>query len=145
MNKKGTCNKCGLNNVNIANSKLMLCPRCNNQRRFLEKKNKQKEDGIQSYTDLYKEIWAERPHICSLTNELLNFDIDTSLWRSCFAHVFAKGKFPQWARLKCNIMLMHPEVHHLYDNGTKEKLMDRIGEKGYKILIKQKKKVLESK
>jgi hypothetical protein len=69
----------------------------------------------------------------------------TSIWRSCFAHIFPKSKFKEWKFLPVNILLVHPDIHHLLDNGTKDKLKEAIGERGLKILNNRKKKVLEYK
>lgn len=143
MIKKGKCSNCGLNNVNIANSKLMLCPRCNSQRLFLEKKQKQINEGVQTYTDLYKEIWAEREHVCYFTGTKLTYEIGSSLWRSCFAHIFAKGKFPKLSHLKINIVLVSPNVHHELDNGTRDSLRAKIGDNGIMKLTKLKSKIMD--
>ena len=139
------CLKCKMFG-NIANKKHMLCFRCNSLRLRMEKINKQKENNTyQSEAELYHQIWQIRPHKCELTGEPLDSLFFHEMWFSCFAHVFSKSKHPQWKFLPCNIMLVHPDVHFIYDNGTQEQLRDKIGEKGLKLLLKKKKKVLEHK
>lgn len=55
---------------------------------------------------------------------------------SCFAHVLAKGKHPD-ARLDAeNIVLLVPEEHFLYDQGTisqRERYAERYGAKWDKL------------
>lgn len=142
IQKKAKCSKCGCY-CNIANSKYMLCFRCNNLRRMIDKAKNNKEPSL---NDFYMQIWLERPHKCELTSVDLSWiKPNTSIWRSCFAHIFPKSKFKEWKFLPINILLVHPDIHHLIDNGTKDKLKEEIGEMGLKIYNNRKKKVLEYK
>ena len=144
IQKKGICSKCGCN-TNIVNSKYWLCFRCNSQRRFIDKQKQNRDGGLQPYMEFYKEIWNERTHKCELTDAPLNFAVGSDMWRTCFSHIFAKGKFPKWSRVKLNIILVHPDIHHLIDNGTKEKLINAIGIEGVDELNKRKKEILNIK
>jgi DNA-directed RNA polymerase subunit RPC12/RpoP len=144
IQKQGRCSKCGCQ-CNIANSKYNLCFRCNTQRLYKDKQKTKLEQGLQSYTDFYKEIWNERKHICEITGVDLPFSVGSDMWRSCFAHIFPKSKFKQWAFLKINIILIHPDIHFLLDFGTQDKLKDKIGQKGLDLIMMRKKVVLEYK
>ena len=139
IQKKDKCSDCG-GFYFISNKKFMLCFRCNSKRLYYEKK---KVKPLPNLNDLYTQIWKERPHFCEVTGENLFFQEESDLWRSCFAHLFPKGKFPKWRSDKNNILLMHPSIHHLYDNSTKEKLIEKIGADGMKIILAQMRKVLK--
>ena len=139
IQKKGKCSFCGIY-CNIANSKYNLCFRCNNLRRM---KDKAKVNSEPSLNDFYLEIWNSRKHKCELTGQDLEWiKPKTDIWRSCFAHIFAKSKFPNWKFLDINILLVHPDIHHLLDNGTYDKLKEVIGDNGLEILNKRKSKIL---
>lgn len=68
--------------------------------------------------ELFLQIWNEtRIKQCFVTGRRLSFPVGSSLWFSCFAHILSKKNFPEYKLRKDNIILLHPEVHHLYDNG----------------------------
>ena len=102
-------------------------------------------NGFKSEVDLFNHIWNTRPHMCEITGVDLEFTFNTDMWYSCFAHLYPKGKFPRWKYVPANIMLMHPDVHNVYDNGTIAQKQKVIGDVGNKIINKRKIKVLECK
>ena len=110
----------------------------------MDKKNKEKKEGTyQSEVELYHTIWSSRPHICELSGKKIEHFFGTDFWYNCFAHVFAKGKFPKWKFLPDNILLVHPDVHNAMDYGTLEQLTKLISEEGINKLNKQKAHVLK--
>ena len=134
---KAMCKKC-FTFTNIENKELGLCVLCD--LKLTKKKEKKVEPTL---FEFYLSIWNARPHVCELTKRELNFEIRSSLWFSCFAHLYAKSKHKQWKFLSINVLLVHPDVHHQMDHGTKDKLIQLIGEQGYKKLLNKKSKVLE--
>jgi len=131
ITKSGKCSGC--NQIRpISNKKHMMCFKCNQYRRSKEKRKVNKiKDKDYSLIDLYKEIWYERGMKCYFTGKPLNYEIGTSLWRSCFMHVLAKGqnKYPLFKLYKANIILVDPSIHHEYDHGTEDKLRVLLGDK----------------
>ena len=73
-----------------------------------------------SLNEFYKEIWEEREHICFVTERGLDGIYNSSYWLNIFAHVLAKAqnKYPEWKLYKHNIVLVHPQIHNLYDNAV---------------------------
>lgn len=140
IQKKCKCSGCGYY-CNIANSKYNLCFRCNNIRRM---KDKRKNSNEPSLIDFYNEIWNDRLHECELTFVSLDWiKPNTSIWKSCFAHILPKSKFKELKFNPENIILVHPDIHHLIDNGTYDKLKKAIGERGLLILNNRKKELLK--
>lgn len=83
---------------------------------------------------IFKQIWEESNKKCQLTDAPLEWIIPmSSYWFSCFAHILAKGKYPLMKYDADNIMLVHPQVHFLLDNGTHEQREKYIGADGMEI------------
>ena len=75
-----------------------------------------------SQVDLFNEIWngMETPRICPVSHMKLDGLKGTKLWYSCFAHILPKGRYSKLKLLKENILVVHPRVHTLYDQGTQQ-------------------------
>lgn len=69
--------------------------------------------------ELFKEIYKERGGRCEITGEKIIFDP----W--CFAHILAKKPYPRFRLLKANIVMVKKEIHILYDNEGRERLLDK--------------------
>jgi len=89
----------------------------------IPKVSKKRQEELKSYSqiDLFNEMWDEmqKPRICPVSGKKLDY-ITGDFWYSCFAHVLPKGKYPKLKLSKENIMIVHPDVHTLYDKGTQE-------------------------
>jgi hypothetical protein len=68
---------------------------------------------------LFLKIYAERKGICQITGEQIPFNINS------FLHILGKGAYPSLRLLENNILMVKSEIHHLYDNSSKEKLLEK--------------------
>lgn len=80
---------------------------------------KRREKSVGQY-DLFKKIWAERPHVSFLTGKNLPENVPIEIWLSYFAHCLSKGKYIRYRLNKDNIILLDPEEHALLDQGTED-------------------------
>lgn len=71
---------------------------------------------------VFRLLWTSLPKKSFLTGLWLRNFENTPFFRSCFAHVLAKGqnKYPYFKTYTKNIVLLTPNEHHLWDNGTAE-------------------------
>lgn len=67
-------------------------------------------------TELFKQIWRQRLHICEITGVSVNFSPVT------FSHILTKGAHKDLSLWPLNIVLMSPECHHLWEFGDRQKL-----------------------
>ena len=64
--------------------------------------------------ELFETIWAERPHVCSISGDPLGDQLNP--W--FFAHILGKGAYsnPLMSLNPENIALMTPDMHFKYDH-----------------------------
>ena len=78
--------------------------------------------------DLFKEIWAERPHICKECGCHLGYMLAPHF----FSHYISKGSEPALRLDKENIDLLCFKHHHQWDHGDRKKMKiydeDRIAQ-----------------
>ncbi len=67
--------------------------------------------------ELFKKIYDKRKGLCGITKEWVPFHVE------CFMHVLGKGAYPSFRLQELNILLVQREIHRLYDNDSKEKLI----------------------
>lgn len=85
--------------------------------------------------DLFREIWDEREDeegycYCYETGDPMH----GSRFRNnscCYHHLLPKGKYPEYALVKKNIVILHPDIHTLLESNIDKcpktkKLMERI-------------------
>lgn len=84
---------------------------------------------------LFLEIYNARSAKCEITGEDLRFDVN------CFAHILSKGAYPNFRLNAANIIMVKADIHHLYDNSSQEKLLDKYP--GAKIIY-QRKEILKT-
>lgn len=86
------------------------------------KVSKTESYGFRSQMELFQYVIynAPRPIICPVSGRDITklFEQDPSVWVSCCAHIIPKGRYPRWKLNPRNILLLDPEVHHLFDQGT---------------------------
>ena len=92
--------------------------------------NKRKKTGE---LELFKEIWAERPHKCSVCGEVL--PVFTVRF---FAHVLSKGSRPDLRLEKENILIMCYPHHWTYDHATNRAVDDPLYNKVFELKEKLK-------
>src|SRR4030042_4640277 len=69
--------------------------------------------------DLFLGIWEEtEDKVSFITGQDLTQYEDTTLFPNLFAHVLNKKNYPKFRLYKKNIVLLTPEEHRLYDQGT---------------------------
>lgn len=71
---------------------------------------------------LFLKIYAERNGLCEITGEPIQFS------PSCFAHILAKGAYPGYRLNPENIIMVKTRIHELYDNSSKERLLQEFPE-----------------
>ena len=98
------------------------------ERRKLKEPVKRKKTGE---LDLFKEIYDERPRLCFVTKASLDtpYFRRRSVFPQLFHHVLSKGAYPSYRLNKENIIMVHPEVHHLIE--TKSLIDLAAFNKGY--------------
>lgn len=72
--------------------------------------------------EMFKEIWEERPHVC--TNCKVPLGNEAKTW--FFAHIHSKKQYPELRLIPANIRLLCFECHQQYDQGTKESFEKRF-------------------
>lgn len=66
---------------------------------------------------LFLKIYADRKGICEITGKQIPFNVGS------FAHILGKGAYPSSRLLEDNIIMVYKEIHDLYDNQGKDKLL----------------------
>lgn len=69
--------------------------------------------------ELFKKIYDKRKGMCAITKEWVPFHVES------FMHVLSKGSSPSFRLEEANILLVQREIHRLYDNGSKEMLIEK--------------------
>ena len=119
------CKECGKYRY-IVNKTKCLCDECNYKRLHKGKsrfevrteRNKAKKPKLRPATGelaLFKEIWAERAHVCTHCGAKL----PEPLKPIYFSHIKSKGAFPELRLEKTNIELTCPECHMKYEFGAR--------------------------
>lgn len=82
------------------------------------------KNNYKSQIELFTDIWINtKDKKCFVTGRALSGYLYTEFWLNCFAHVLSKNKYPEWRLKYENIVLLHPDVHFLYDNGTLDRIL----------------------
>ncbi len=88
-----------------------------------EKKGlKQKERKPTGELELFKRLYEKRKGLCGITNVWVPFHVES------FMHVLSKGAYPSFRLEEFNIVLVQREIHRLYDNSSREKLLEKYPE-----------------
>jgi hypothetical protein len=84
------------------------------------------EDGsICSQPALFRELWAKNraedgQYYCQLSGENISqYHEPHDMWTWACAHVLDKKNYSFWKYRIDNLMLVHPEIHALLDQGSK--------------------------
>jgi len=64
------------------------------------------------------------------------------MWKTCFMHILSKGQYPLFSHRKDNILLVQPEIHVVYDHGTRDKLFKMLGEELFNGLLHKRNELL---
>lgn len=125
MGIKGVCRQCGKESI-IVNRTHFLCDGCNFKRlhngvsRFEYNRNKRCLQGRLKKRNtgeakLFREIWSERPHVCSCCGKILAEPMRAGY----FSHIHSKGARPDLRLCKDNIELLCLECHSRHEFGFK--------------------------
>ena len=79
---------------------------------------KQKPKKASGEFELFLKIYADQKGICEITHRQIEFDV----W--CFMHILGKKAYPKFRLKRENIMMVDKRIHDLYDNSSKDKLLD---------------------
>lgn len=63
---------------------------------------------------LFEHIWATREHVSEINGEQLP-EQGHWQWHWNFAHILNKGSYPSAKLVECNIVLLTPAQHQLFD------------------------------
>lgn len=74
--------------------------------------------GFASQVELFNDLWKKSDKRCPVSDRDLSLLEHTADYWSCFAHILPKGKYTRYKLNPDNIMIVHPEVHKLFDQGT---------------------------
>ncbi len=80
----------------------------------LEKKPKKASGEL----ELFLKIYSEEKGRCEITKKQIPFNV----WS--FMHVLSKKAYPMFRLKRENIMMVDKKIHELYDNSSKEKLLE---------------------
>ena len=78
---------------------------------------KQKAKEPTGELKFFKEIFIERNGLCEITGAKIEFHPIS------FMHMLSKGAYPKFRLKKENVMMVIPNIHHVYDNGNREYLL----------------------
>lgn len=79
---------------------------------------------------VFKEIFVERNGRCCVTGRQIEFHPIS------FMHVLSKGAYPKFRLNKENILMVIPEVHNAYDNGSRQYLLSVFPKAGFIYTLK---------
>lgn len=85
-----------------------------------ENKNKRRIRKPTGEYQLFLKLYAIRNGRCEITNEQIPFNV------SSFAHILSKGAYPRYRLNPDNIIMVKTRIHELYDNSSKEKLLNEF-------------------
>lgn len=87
------------------------------QRKIKPKKKLNKKRKPTGERKLFDEIYNYNLGLCEITGELVPYS------PVCFMHILSKRAYPRYRLNPDNIMLVLPEIHTLYDCGSREYLI----------------------
>jgi hypothetical protein len=73
---------------------------------------------FKNQSEMFKWIWANRPHTSEVSGKLL-LPENHPMWHWQFAHVLSKGAYPSYKLNPDNIMLMTVEEHEKQESFEK--------------------------
>ena len=74
---------------------------------------------------MFTYIWENtKDKRCLVSGAYLREFYGTNKWVNCFAHILPKGLYPKWKLNPFNIVLLHPDIHYLYDFGTEKQRLE---------------------
>lgn len=75
--------------------------------------------GFKNQVELFNHVWETSNKKCFVSGRDLT-KVPAYKWHNMFAHVLPKGKYSKWKLNPVNIVVLHPDIHYLYDFGTIE-------------------------
>lgn len=80
--------------------------------------------GFTTQIQLFKHVYFihKKPVICPVSGRNITDCMDGPIehWIKHFAHLLPKGMCTYWRLNPRNIIMLHPEVHHIFDQGTQK-------------------------
>ena len=80
--------------------------------------------GFLSQPELFKHVYFihKKPVICPVSGRDITDCMNGPIghWVKHFAHILPKGKYTYWKLNPRNILILHPEVHDIFDQGTQD-------------------------
>jgi hypothetical protein len=84
------------------------------------KKKPKKAFGFDSEKDLFMYLWDNSDHKCRVSGKTLDMFFGTTRFWSMFAHILPKGRYPEYRLNPDNVWIVHPDIHDLFDNRSRE-------------------------
>lgn len=120
--KKKKCVQCGREEYIWSKGR---CKKCSTSVTSPKKKQVKNNDyGFSSQQDMFEYIWEISNKKCFVSGQCLKHIYKTNKHFNMFAHVLPKGKYPKWKLNPHNIVLLHPDIHYLYDQGTEKQRLE---------------------
>jgi len=95
------------------------CQKCAYEEKGKKSTLKSKPYKATGEKELFESIYESRNKRCEVTGQYIGaFDV----W--CFAHLLSKKAYPSYRLNPANIILCLREIHLLYDNSSREKLLE---------------------
>lgn len=78
------------------------------------------EWGYIKQIDMFYDLWdnMDKPRMCLVSGRPLDKWWGKPMWVNCFAHILPKKNYRHYKLNPRNIMVVDPEVHTLFDQGT---------------------------
>jgi len=122
------CKKCGKQTYLYAKGLCLQCYWLN--RYYINKaRNQRRHENRSVYkteVDMYYNVWNAREHVSFISGYPLQGPT-SSMWRSQFAHVIPKSKYPQVKYDDDFVVLLTVDEHHAYDNMTEDQRQKYFG------------------
>ncbi len=92
-------------------------------KRVIKPSTKAYDFGFSTQIEVFKHVYFihKKPVICPVSHRDITDCMDGPIqhWIKHFAHVLPKGRYTYWKLNPANIIILHPEVHNIFDQGTK--------------------------
>ncbi len=94
------------------------------RKRTMRKPTKAIDFGFDTQLQVFKHVFfvLRKPVFCPISGRDITdaMQAPVDIWIKYFAHILSKGIYTYWKLNPRNVMMVHPEVHTIVDQGTKK-------------------------